>query len=345
MMMTQNEPFQSGRTPSTSALLGTCPIARQCIAPRRQKQRPWHVSYRHSWPLVIVVFMLVCAGCGSAPESSPAQTTIPSNTVVLTFSGTPVTAGQIDSTEVARVQALEAQGQYDNASGAQRNIELYAFTRIFDSIELAKLLRQYHLPGVDALIKQVAPLQVNASQSAAYHFYHAHPALFSRSSPLIHVREIVVSDEKLALHLLDQVRTGISFTRLAQQYSVDPRQYRDQGGDLGWIARRQMPPVWENVAFALAPNQISNVFQLGNLYYILQMIGTPLYHLIPYTQVSPPVPTVEAQYVQQQQFLTWLSEKIVREPIDIREQAYSQAVWATMSCLQTTPDQGVSEEA
>lgn len=291
--------------------------------------------------LVICLF-LVLVGCGTIQVQQQVQPTVPLNTVVLTFAGMPLTAGQIDGVEIAKVQALIKEHRYTGTFEQKRKIEDFTLYALFDQIELDKLLLQYKEQTVDALIAQIAPLKVVNSQTA-HQFYQTHPILFSQAPPQIHVREITVKDEKLSFRLLAQLHAGLSFSQLAQQYSIDPPQYRNDGGDLGWVTQGQMPPEWDTVAFALFPNQLSSVFQVANLYCILQMIEGPKYQTIPYDEVSPPVPVIAAKYIQQQQFLTWLSSKIIQESIIIRVSTYSSAVNNAMSDLQARPDQNFSE--
>jgi len=239
----------------------------------------------------------------------------------------PITAGQIDGVEIAKVQALIKEHRYTDTFEQKRKIEDFTLYALFDQIELDKLLLQYKKQTVDALMAQIAPLKVVNSQAP----------------PQIHVREITVKDEKLSFRLLAQLHAGVSFSQIAQQYSIDPPQYRNAGGDLGWVTQGQMPPEWDTVAFALFPNQLSGVFHVADLFCILQMIEGPKYQMIPYNEFSTPVPIIAAKYSQQQQFLTWLSSKIVQESIIIRVSTYSSAVNNAMSDLQARPDQNFSE--
>lgn len=297
------------------------------------------------WIIILLVLTLLIIGIYqvslSSPQVAPSTKIVP-DTVVLSFAGVSVTAGQIDAAELHRAQTLVQEALYNGNASQKRRIEDYAFYTLFNIIETNKQLKLHALSNSDDLMKQIIPLQKVAPQTALQ-FYKTHLALFARSAPQIHTREIMVNDKTLATNLLRQLRAGASFFQLAQQYSVDPQQYRDQGGDLGWITKEQMPWEWDNVAFSLPQGQISEVFQVGKLYCILQVIEGPEYDVIPYKELSPPGPIIAAQYFQQQRFHEWLSIQILNEPLIIFKPSYSQAVQNAISDLRVHPDQELSE--
>lgn len=51
-------------------------------------------------------------------------------------------------------------------------------------------------------------------------------------------------------------KAGAAFVELAKKESQGPEATR--GGDLGWFTRGRMPPEWDNVAFNLAPEAVSD---------------------------------------------------------------------------------------
>lgn len=56
--------------------------------------------------------------------------------------------------------------------------------------------------------------------------------------------------------ILNRIQCGSDFTQLAKENSACP----ENGGDLGYFARGQMVPAFEEVVFALKPGQVSDVF-------------------------------------------------------------------------------------
>ncbi|MEL6344565.1 MAG: peptidylprolyl isomerase [Myxococcota bacterium] len=62
-----------------------------------------------------------------------------------------------------------------------------------------------------------------------------------------------------AAQALAQLESGAAFADVAREYSDGPTGAR--GGDLGWFARGQMVPAFDEVAFALAPGDVSAVVE------------------------------------------------------------------------------------
>ena len=70
--------------------------------------------------------------------------------------------------------------------------------------------------------------------------------------------------------LLEEVRGGEDFARLARNNSDDPGSAR-KGGDLGFFKRGQMVKAFEDTAFSLEPGQISEPFQTRFGWHILKV--------------------------------------------------------------------------
>jgi len=77
--------------------------------------------------------------------------------------------------------------------------------------------------------------------------------------------------KEFAESLLDSLKKGADFAKLAKKYSDDPGSAA-QGGDLGSVKRGVFFPEFEAVAFALAPNQISGVVESPVGFHIIQLL-------------------------------------------------------------------------
>ena len=86
----------------------------------------------------------------------------------------------------------------------------------------------------------------------------------------VRVRQIVVHNRKDAKRIVRRLRRGQPFDELAEKYSGGPE--AQQGGDLGFFGRGDMPEEFE-VVFSLRAGQISTIVQSPYGYHIFQVVA------------------------------------------------------------------------
>ena len=87
----------------------------------------------------------------------------------------------------------------------------------------------------------------------------------------VRVRHILVESDAEARFVLARLARGEKFEDLAKQLSRDPGS-KEQGGDLGFVARGQLVPEFEQAAFALQPGQVSKIVKTQYGYHVIQGI-------------------------------------------------------------------------
>ncbi len=86
----------------------------------------------------------------------------------------------------------------------------------------------------------------------------------------IRCAHILVQKESLAKEILEKLNKGESFSKLAEQYSIDGS--RRRGGDLGFFGRGMMVKEFETAAFALEKGQISGLVRTRFGYHIIKRL-------------------------------------------------------------------------
>jgi peptidyl-prolyl cis-trans isomerase C len=98
-----------------------------------------------------------------------------------------------------------------------------------------------------------------------------------------------------AQDVLKQARAGADFATLARTYSNDASAPR--GGDLGFFPKGQMVPAFDLAAFALAPNQVSDVVETPFGFHVIKVLEKRTAQSVPFGQAAPQI----EQYLRQEQ--------------------------------------------
>jgi len=117
------------------------------------------------------------------------------------------------------------------------------------------------------------------------------------------VEQIITADETLnkaaraqAEQILTEIKNGGDFATLAKKHSFDPS--AANGGDIGFITRGRMIKEFEDVAFSLKKNEISEVFKTS--------YG---YHIVKATEVGEGKVKVSQILIQGKNFDDWLENQ------------------------------------
>lgn len=124
--------------------------------------------------------------------------------------------------------------------------------------------------------------------------------------PQAHARYLQVDDLTLATSIREQVLAGTDFASLAREHSLD-RVTGEDGGDLGFFpAGTLLVPEIETAAFALQPNQISDIITVTDL-----ESGQTTYYLVQLITIDPARPlSAEARArLLEERFESWLAEQ------------------------------------
>ncbi|MCL5007605.1 MAG: peptidyl-prolyl cis-trans isomerase [Candidatus Marsarchaeota archaeon] len=87
----------------------------------------------------------------------------------------------------------------------------------------------------------------------------------------IRCEHILVEKQSIANQLLERIKKGESFEKLAQENSIDSS--RKRGGDLGFFGRGMMVREFEKAAFGLEVGEVSQVVKTQFGYHIIKRVA------------------------------------------------------------------------
>lgn len=94
---------------------------------------------------------------------------------------------------------------------------------------------------------------------------------YDQSSQELNARHILVEDEALAKELVKKLKAGEDFAKLAKENSTDPGS-AEKGGDLGWFSTGTMVQEFNDAAYALKIDEISEPVKSEFGYHIIQVL-------------------------------------------------------------------------
>ena len=101
----------------------------------------------------------------------------------------------------------------------------------------------------------------------------------------VHARHILVKTEDEAKKVIDRIKAGEDFGKLAGELSTDPGG-KSNGGDLGWFSRGMMVPTFEEAAFALPVKQLSAPVQSQFGYHVIEVLEKDAARALPQDQID-----------------------------------------------------------
>src|SRR5438132_8207110 len=133
--------------------------------------------------------------------------------------------------------------------------------------QLSDELRE-HILAAKYIAEETGKERASPAETRAY--FDTHHAEFE-TPDAVHCLQIVVRTPDEAKSVLDQLRAGASFDKLARQISTSPD--GRNGGDLGWFPKGTMPKVFDEACFTLGNGKISGVVASPYGYHVFKVLG------------------------------------------------------------------------
>ncbi|WP_137743612.1 peptidylprolyl isomerase [Robertmurraya siralis] len=116
---------------------------------------------------------------------------------------------------------------------------------------------------LDLLVEKAATADMEVTDEEVQEYYDNY-------KPQIKARHILVEDEATAKEVKAKLDDGGDFAELAKEYSQDPGS-AEEGGELGWFGPGMMVQPFEEAAYALDVNEISEPVKSDNGFHIIQV--------------------------------------------------------------------------
>ncbi len=109
---------------------------------------------------------------------------------------------------------------------------------------------------IEEAISRLAYSEIVISKEAIAAFYKQQRDEFDLPQQ-VRARQITLANEADGQQVLGQLRQGLDFVEAARRFSISPD--AEQGGDLGFFGRGQMPAAFDAVVFELTIGRISEL--------------------------------------------------------------------------------------
>jgi peptidyl-prolyl cis-trans isomerase C len=124
-----------------------------------------------------------------------------------------------------------------------------------------------------------------------------------------------VANEAEGQELLGLLRQGRPFAEVAAEYSLSPD--AEQGGDLGFFARGEMPPEFDDVVFDLPVNRLSDLVKSEYGYHIFLVEEKRKAARLKKREVSDEIRAILESQKKEVVYLDWLQEMRARAVINV----------------------------
>lgn len=163
-------------------------------------------------------------------------------------------------------------------------------------------------------IEKLLESRISVTEEEKKQFFETNKAMFAEAEQ-VKVSHILVETEEKAEELLAKLDEGSSFTELAQEYSIDETT-KEQGGDLGYFSRGEMVEEFENAAFELEVDEISEPVQTDYGFHIIKLEDRMEAKEPSLEEAEEEIEDMIQKQKIQNQFESWLQEKYNEYEID-----------------------------
>ncbi|MBI5198813.1 MAG: peptidylprolyl isomerase [Nitrospirae bacterium] len=173
---------------------------------------------------------------------------------------------------------------------------------------------------LEILLKREVEDKAKVDESELKAYYDSNPEEF-RLNEEVRVSHILVKTDAEARDVINRLKGGTDFGKLAMELSQDPASAK-KGGELGYFKRGKMVPEFERVAFKLKQGEISEPVKTNFGYHIIKLTGRKQGQLVEYAKVTEVLRQRLLREKQKKIFEEWVAGLKKDAKIDINEKAF-----------------------
>jgi peptidyl-prolyl cis-trans isomerase C len=167
---------------------------------------------------------------------------------------------------------------------------------------------------MEKLLEEAVYSRIEISEMEVASYYESHRKEFDRPAQ-VRARQIVVADEEEGKEILELLRGGRSFSEVAAEYSLSPDS--QNGGDLGFFGRGEMPPEFDEVVFKLPVNRLSDLVKTEYGYHIFMVEEKRRASRLKKREAAEEIRAILESQKKEEVYLGWLQEMRAKAEIAV----------------------------
>lgn len=167
---------------------------------------------------------------------------------------------------------------------------------------------------MEKLLEQAVYAMVSVSDAEVSDYFKANRDQFDRPAQ-VRARQIVVADEAEGQEILGLLRQGRPFAEVAEEYSLSPD--AEQGGDLGFFGRGEMPPEFDEIVFDLPVKRLSDLVKSEYGYHIFLVEEKRSAKRLSKQEATDEIRSILESSKKEEVYLAWLQDMRARAVISV----------------------------
>ena len=167
---------------------------------------------------------------------------------------------------------------------------------------------------MEKLLEQAVYSMASVSDEEVAAYFKINRDQFDRPEQ-VRARQIVVADEAEGQEVLGILRQERSFAEVAAEYSLSPD--AEQGGDLGFFSRGEMPPEFDAIVFDLPVKRLSDLVKSEYGYHIFLVEEKRKAKRLNKKEASDEIRAILEGRKKEEVYLAWLQDMRARAVISV----------------------------